>query len=102
MHRWRGDHHVPASNGILSAASCGLTDCLQRPQHAHRTAGWPVGRHSDSHGPAVHMDAHVGQHTHTWRFDPAGPFTATLSGNETTRKGRGFSAKEDGTLTVES
>ena len=46
--------------------------------------------------------ATVGQHTHTWTFDPAGPFTATLSGNQSGRGRGGWNPKEDGTLTVES
>ena len=46
--------------------------------------------------------ATVGQHTHTWTFDPAGAFTATLSGNQTSRGRGGWNPKEDGTLTVDS
>jgi hypothetical protein len=46
--------------------------------------------------------ATVGQHTHTWTFDPAGPFTATLSGNQTSRGRGGWNPKEVGTLTVDS
>jgi len=46
--------------------------------------------------------ATVGQHTHTWKFDPAGPFTGTLSGNATSRGRGGWNPKEVGTLTVDS
>jgi hypothetical protein len=46
--------------------------------------------------------ATVGQHSHTWTFDPAAAFTATLSGNQTSRGRGGWNPKEVGTLTVDS
>ncbi|OLC70557.1 MAG: hypothetical protein AUH78_20500 [Gemmatimonadetes bacterium 13_1_40CM_4_69_8] len=93
-----GDYRINASWHWMQNGAWITSDYMDCPANGQSQLSNTGIRPANADG----FTATVGQHTHTWRFDAAGPFTATLSGNETTRKGRGGSAKEDGTLTVES